>query len=234
MRKFAAVCLIVIMVFLMVLFSSPVRLATPRHPAPPITSAVPAVRSPDAVPTVDTPDKVYASLPLSFEENRGQTDSRVKFLSRGGGYTMFFTPDEVVLSLQRSVKTDAPVSKDPRVRRTQINHSGRLFEETVLRMTLDGAVPSTAVAVAGLEQAPGTSNYFKGQDLAKWLSDIPQFKRVHYSGVYPASTWFITATSSAWNTTLSSRRAPIPAASICTSPARTRFMWMPRANWCLA
>jgi len=28
----------------------------------------------------------YTQLPLSFEENRGQADSRVRFLSRGNGY----------------------------------------------------------------------------------------------------------------------------------------------------
>jgi hypothetical protein len=31
----------------------------------------------------------YGKLPLSFEANRGQTDARVKFLSRGIGYTLF-------------------------------------------------------------------------------------------------------------------------------------------------
>jgi hypothetical protein len=41
----------------------------------------------------------YGKLPLSFEANRGQTDPRVKFLSRGSGYTLFLTGDEAVLSL---------------------------------------------------------------------------------------------------------------------------------------
>ncbi|HYY94226.1 MAG TPA: hypothetical protein VE713_06875 [Pyrinomonadaceae bacterium] len=40
-----------------------------------------------------------AQLPLRFEANRGQTDGRVKFLSRLGGYTLFLTPDEAVWSL---------------------------------------------------------------------------------------------------------------------------------------
>jgi hypothetical protein len=42
----------------------------------------------------------YAKLPLSFEANQGQTDKRVKFLSRGPGYTLFLTGDEVTLELQ--------------------------------------------------------------------------------------------------------------------------------------
>jgi len=30
-------------------------------------------------------------LPLSFEVNQGQTDSQVKFMCRGPGYTLFLT-----------------------------------------------------------------------------------------------------------------------------------------------
>src|SRR2546426_211851 len=42
----------------------------------------------------------YGKVPLSFEANQGQTDPRVKFLSRGSGYTLFLTGDEAVLSLR--------------------------------------------------------------------------------------------------------------------------------------
>src|SRR5437667_4603656 len=42
--------------------------------------------------------KSYGKLPLSFEANQGQTDSQVQFLARGGGYTLFLTSTEAVLS----------------------------------------------------------------------------------------------------------------------------------------
>jgi hypothetical protein len=45
---------------------------------------------------------VYGRLPLSFEENRGRTDARVKFLARGAGYSVFLTPTEAVLKLNAS------------------------------------------------------------------------------------------------------------------------------------
>jgi hypothetical protein len=44
----------------------------------------------------------YGKLPLSFEANQGQTDSHVRFLARGGGYTIFLTDDETVLNLRKS------------------------------------------------------------------------------------------------------------------------------------
>jgi hypothetical protein len=52
----------------------------------------------------------YGKLPLSFEANQGQTNARVRFLSRGRGYTLFLTGDEAVLSLRKadnSAKPDA-------------------------------------------------------------------------------------------------------------------------------
>jgi hypothetical protein len=57
-----------------------------------------------AAPTRIQPKLVasYGKLPLSFEANQGQTDARVRFLARGGGYTIFLTDDEAVLTLRKS------------------------------------------------------------------------------------------------------------------------------------
>ena len=43
----------------------------------------------------------YGKIPLSFEPNKGQTYPSVQFLSRGSGYSLFLTKDEVVLNLER-------------------------------------------------------------------------------------------------------------------------------------
>ena len=52
--------------------------------------------------------KTYGKLPLSFEANQGQTDSQVQFLARGGGYTLFLTSREAVLSLHGSKASATP------------------------------------------------------------------------------------------------------------------------------
>src|SRR5271156_721429 len=49
------------------------------------------------------PSGAYGDLPLSFEANRGQADSQVKYLARGRGYTLFLTPKETVLALRHSL-----------------------------------------------------------------------------------------------------------------------------------
>src|SRR5688572_19610321 len=51
--------------------------------------------------------EAYGKLPLSFEANQGQTDQRVKFLSRGTGYTLFLTSSEAVLSLRKPGSTNS-------------------------------------------------------------------------------------------------------------------------------
>jgi len=109
----------------------------------------------------------YNHLPLIFEPNQGQSDPQVKFLARGSGYGLFLTAHEAVLSLRHSeVKT--PRSDRP---------------GSVLSMALVSANPDPEVT--GTEQLPGKSNYFIGNDPAKWHRDIPQFARVRYCGVYP-------------------------------------------------
>src|SRR5581483_7463034 len=49
----------------------------------------------------------YGKLPLSFEANQGQTDSRVGFLSRGEGYHLYLTSTEAVLALTKRPGVDS-------------------------------------------------------------------------------------------------------------------------------
>jgi hypothetical protein len=44
----------------------------------------------------------FGRLPLSFELNQGQTDSRVRFLARGQGYGIFLTDDGAAFSFSDS------------------------------------------------------------------------------------------------------------------------------------
>jgi hypothetical protein len=52
-----------------------------------------------------------------------------------------------------------------------------------LRMKLAGANPNASLSAA--DQLPGKSNYFIGNDPAKWRIGVPQFARVGYENVYP-------------------------------------------------
>jgi Beta-propeller repeat len=80
---------------------APVPSAAEKRPSHPPRAVVPAVPAIDlAASPAPLVSGKYGDLPLAFEENHGQTDSRVKYLARGKGYTLFLTPKEAVLSLR--------------------------------------------------------------------------------------------------------------------------------------
>src|SRR5713226_4660243 len=153
----------------------------------------------------------YGKLPLSFEANHGQADGRVKFLSRTGGYTLFLTGDEAVLAMrEKKAKKSSPQGLKPasladsggtlRLRSGQALEAmpfpktipGTSFSRdavptedmtgSVLRMKLRNA--NTAAKVTGLDELAGTSNYFIGNDPAKWRRSVPTFAKVKYEGIY--------------------------------------------------
>lgn len=97
---------------------------------------------------------------LSFEANRGQVDSQVKFLARASGYGLFFIRTGVVL-----------VSSSEASRFSSV------------KMKLLGA--NRASQVCGEIELPGRSHYFIGSNPQKWRTNVPHYARVRYREVYP-------------------------------------------------
>jgi hypothetical protein len=122
----------------------------------------------------------YGKLPLSFEANQGQTDSQVKFLSRGNGYSLFLTDKAAVLAL---TKADPALANKPGPVGKAAAKPAAPAKTDVVRMELAGA--SLATKVEGTEPLPGTANYFIGNDPSKWHTNVPTFAKVKYAGVYP-------------------------------------------------
>lgn len=117
----------------------------------------------------------FARLPLHFEPNHGQADGDVRFLARAAGYSVLLSAPEARLVLLEPRGLPAVArsrSEGPPPRRT-----------SVLRMRLIGANPSPTVV--GLEERPGRTNYFIGQDPARWRTNVPTYGKVRYEGVYP-------------------------------------------------
>ena len=108
----------------------------------------------------------FGSLPLSFEPNRGQTDSKVAYLARGGGYTLFLAPTSAVFELQR----DANLGAQP-------------TETAVIRMDLIGA--NADAPMIGQQGLTGTANYLLGNDPSHWSTGMPTFARTAAKSVYP-------------------------------------------------
>ena len=182
----------------------------------------------------------YGKLPLSFEANHGQTDARVKFLSRTSGYSLFLTADEAVLTLSgrkaakksspqglkpaslagsgaraeqaagkvrfvsgyrfsdtvSASKSNAPLGAGHRTPTSSATSEAVPFPKTapvpepttestaggVLRMKLRHANP--AAKVTGVDELAGKSNYFTGNNPAKWRTNVPTYAKVKYEGIY--------------------------------------------------
>jgi uncharacterized repeat protein (TIGR01451 family) len=118
---------------------------------------------------------LLSQLPLLFEPNLGQvnlgqvnssqSDSAVKFVARGSGYSLFLDSEGATLALRSQAR------------------AGSAARTESVRMKLAGASPNARIA--GTDLLPGKSNYFIGNDPSKWRSNIPQFARVSYEDVYP-------------------------------------------------
>jgi uncharacterized repeat protein (TIGR01451 family) len=115
---------------------------------------------------------VLGQLPLMFEPNVGQvnlgqanpqSDAAVKFVARGRGYSLFLDSEGATLALRSH------------------DHAGVRTES--VRMKLAGA--SRSARIAGTDLLPGKTNYFLGNDPAKWHAGVPQFARVSYENIYP-------------------------------------------------
>ena len=104
----------------------------------------------------------FGRLPLSFEQNQGQSGEQVKFLARGNGYGLYLGSGEAAL-----VFAGEPGKAD----------------SSAVEMKFAGANPE--VRVAGSDRLPGHSNYFVGNDSSRWLRNVPQFARVVYREIYP-------------------------------------------------
>ena len=97
-----------------------------------------------------------AGLPLAFEQNAGQAEPGVRFLSRQGPADLYLMPAEAIARFRG--------------------------DSDQLRMRFVGGNPTNVV---GSEPLPGHQNYLLGNDPAKWQTNVPTFRAVVYEEIYP-------------------------------------------------
>ncbi|HEV7396082.1 MAG TPA: SBBP repeat-containing protein, partial [Pyrinomonadaceae bacterium] len=107
--------------------------------------------------------EAYGKLPLSFQANHGQTNSQVKFLARGQGYTLFLTHGAAVFTFSRSASVES--------------------QPAVVSLKLEGA--RKRARISGEDELAGKLNYFIGNNKSKWRTNISTYGKVKYQQVYP-------------------------------------------------
>ena len=107
----------------------------------------------------------YARIPLSFVANYGQAHKDVKFISRGSGYSLALAPTTFTLAVANT--------------RNKNNEESA----AAIQATLLGG--NAAAKLTGLERLITKTNYFIGSDPRRWKTNLPNYAKVKYSGVYP-------------------------------------------------
>ena len=143
-------------------------------------SLAPAVPQSSGIPDL-------GKLPLHFEPNVGQADLQARFITRVPGGTLYFTPSEVVLSLQAGSVNDAVQDKgsDAQTLRSDTQHSALSTQHSssVVRMQFVGASPGVRMERGPF--LPGKINYLIGNDPSKWHTNVPTHSEIAYMGLYP-------------------------------------------------
>jgi len=143
----------------------------------------------------------YGKLPLSFEANQGQFDAQVMFGSRVNGHELYLTPTEAVLALSSppSSKLSRSLLRETSSQQAANNHpqagahiallesdggsEGELDSKpAVFRMKLLGS--SHMARAERIDELPGKSNYFIGNDSSKWRTGIRNYSKVEFHSVY--------------------------------------------------
>lgn len=102
----------------------------------------------------------FGNLPVHFESGVRQSDAQAHYVSRGNGYALFLAPAETVAVVARPDELPS-----------------------VVRMRFAGAKQG-AVELGGERRTAGVTNDFRGNDPARWRTNIPHFERVRMSNVY--------------------------------------------------
>ena len=132
-----------------------------RAVAQPAAGATAAVRRQQAA-------TAYANLPVSFVENRGQTDARARYYAQGSGYAFFTTPTSVVLSLSKQ-QPAAATAQTPR--------------QIALALQFVGKNPQSVPQ--GAERTAGVVNDLRGTDPHQWQTGLAQYRDVVYRDLWP-------------------------------------------------
>ena len=126
--------------------------------------------------------EAYGKLPLGFEENVGQTAQEVRYVSHGAGYELFLTPQEAVLSLRDPATYDlSPLHRFKTLRALHAASRARMM--TAVRMRFEGA--NSAPQISATDRLEKKTNYFIGNNPAKWRTGVASYARVKYADLYP-------------------------------------------------
>jgi Abnormal spindle-like microcephaly-assoc'd, ASPM-SPD-2-Hydin/Beta-propeller repeat len=100
------------------------------------------------------------SIPLTFERNDGQASRQYRFLSRHGGVEALFSADGIDF----------------------IVPGGR---QEMRRLEMRPMASGNNTSVEAEQPLTGRANYFRGKQSDKWITAVPTFGQLRYTGMFP-------------------------------------------------
>ena len=132
--------------------------------------------APRGAAPVATPDDGHqrgtdaaSAVPVSFIENRGQTDASVRYYAQGDRFAFYLTRSAVMLTFAKQ-----PVGAAV---------SGQAGDELALALRFVGADPD--VDPQGVDRVAGVVNDLRGGDPSRWRTSVPLFRDVVYADLWP-------------------------------------------------
>src|SRR5262249_42967865 len=123
--------------------------------------------------------EAHARSPLSFE---AREQSPGEYYSRGQGYSLSLTAQEVRLTLRQN--RQYPTTRRQIITSPEDDGPPQIESRPLsLTMKLIGADPSSRAKA--LDPLPGKRNYFLGADPSKWRANVPTFAKLRYGEIYP-------------------------------------------------
>lgn len=162
-------------------FIIPTQIFAENFPANSIFNQNPTQQNQTETPKMD---ESFGNIPVYFEENQGQFNSKVKYFARGTNqYSLFLTATEAVYVLSDSSEFSVQSSELETGQPTLNPKHGTLNSKaTAVYMKLVGANENSSSN--GLVEMPHKTNYFKGNDESKWRTEIPNFRQIQINNVY--------------------------------------------------
>jgi len=123
-------------------------------------------------------------LPLSFSQNAGQTDRRVRYLAQGDGSSLFFMKRRMVLALIKPIgASEGPSTLSARESLTATFAQTRPASRRLsLQLRFVGANPD--VRLEANDRGAGTFNYLVG-DKSAWVRGLPTYRELAYRNLWP-------------------------------------------------
>ena len=121
-------------------------------------------------------------VPTSFEKNIGQKNEQVLFSTNGSGYAVYLTDKGMVLDYSQYQINKPHQDKKHWNSDVAKNTQSDVVKHDVLQMSFLNK--SLSMTIDGIEKIEQKSNYFIGNDPAKWNLNVPHFNAIGYSNVY--------------------------------------------------